>query len=83
MPSPRLDVLIQHLPGQVIPEAGLPGRAFRPQLFSLAVDPANPSLQQGGLQRHILHQVHHCMRMAGPGDGLTAREALVSEGLAR
>lgn len=83
---PRLDILIQNLPGQVIPEAGLLGRAFSDKLFSLALDPTSPafevSLQQGGLQRHILHEVHHCLRMAGPGYGLSAGEALVSEGLA-
>ncbi len=86
MSPPRLDVLIQNLPGQVIPEAGLLGRAFNHTLFSMAVDPANPafadSLTQGTLQRHILHEVHHCLRMAGPGYGLSAGEALVSEGLA-
>lgn len=86
MLPPRLDVLIQNLPGQVIPEVGLVGRAFTDKLFSLAVDPTNPaleeSLQQGALQRHILHEVHHCKRMAGPGYGLSAGEALVSEGLA-
>ena len=86
MPSPRLDILIQNLPGQVIPEAGLLGRAFTDKLFSLSVDPDNPafeeSLHQGTMQRHILHEVHHCLRMAGPGYGLTAGEALVSEGLA-
>ena len=86
MIPPRLDILIQNLPGQVIPEVGLLGRAYTERLFSLAVDPDSPaleeSLHQGALLRHILHEVHHCLRMAGPSYGLSAGEALVSEGLA-
>jgi hypothetical protein len=50
------------------------------------LDPQNPSLpaalQDGTLHRQLLHEVHHCLRMAGPGYGWTLGEALVSEGLA-
>jgi uncharacterized protein YjaZ len=31
----------------------------------------------------VAHEVHHCLRMAGPGYGRTLGKALVSEGLAR
>ncbi|MBN3965451.1 hypothetical protein IMW75_09175 [Pseudomonas gregormendelii] len=34
------------------------------------------------LHWRIIHEVHHCLRMAGPGYGWTLGEALVSEGLA-
>lgn len=82
---PRLDILVQ--PGHnVIPEIGLVGFAYRKSLFSLTLDPENPnlptSLHDGTLARQAAHEVHHCLRMAGPGYGRTLGEALVSEGLA-
>lgn len=84
-PSP-LDILVQRLPGAVIPETGTTGQAYRSSLFSLTLDPDNPnferSLGDGDLRRTVAHEVHHCMRMAGPGYGSTLGEALVSEGLA-
>ncbi|MCK1791319.1 DUF2268 domain-containing putative Zn-dependent protease [Pseudomonas violetae] len=83
---PRLDILIQRLPGETIPEMGIVGRAYRSSMFSMTLDPANPnflaSLRNGMLHRQIIHEVHHCLRMAGPGYGWTLGEALVSEGLA-
>lgn len=83
---PRLDILIQCMPEAVIPELGFAGRAYNSTLFGLAIDPGNPNLTQmlenGTLVRQILHEVHHCMRMRGPGYGWTLGEALVSEGLA-
>jgi len=86
MPPPRLDVLIQRLTGETIPEMGIVGRAYRGTLFAMTVDPDNAnfsqSLHNGALHRQIVHEVHHCMRMAGPGYGWTLGEALISEGLA-
>ncbi|WP_256390362.1 DUF2268 domain-containing putative Zn-dependent protease [Pseudomonas yamanorum] len=43
------------------------------------------SFRSGSLRRHVVHvvhEVHHCLRMAGPGYGWTLGEAMVSEGLA-
>lgn len=61
------------------------GRTGLPQ-HDVLHDPDNPhfadSLHNSALQRHIVHEVHHCLRMAGPGYGWTLGEALVSEGLA-
>ncbi|WP_420962547.1 DUF2268 domain-containing putative Zn-dependent protease [Brucella sp. IR073] len=86
LPPPRLDILIQRLTGETIPEMGIVGHAYRGTLFGMVVDPDNPnftdSLGNGALQRQIIHEVHHCLRMAGPGYGWTLGEALVSEGLA-
>lgn len=83
---PRLDILIQCMPEAVIPEIGFAGRAYSSSLFGLTIDPANPNLtgmlENGTLVRQILHEVHHCLRMRGPGYGWTLGEALVSEGLA-
>ena len=86
IPPPRLDIIVQRLAGETIPEMGIAGRAYRSTMFSMTVDLDNPnfirSLSDGALHRQIVHEVHHCMRMAGPGYGFTLGEALVSEGLA-
>ncbi|WP_094540419.1 DUF2268 domain-containing putative Zn-dependent protease [Brucella grignonensis] len=82
---PKFDTLLDRSI-HVIPEIGILGRAHNSMLFSLNFDPENPnfkpSLIDGTLQRQLLHETHHCMRMAGPGYGWTLGEALVSEGLA-
>jgi hypothetical protein len=85
--DPRvLDVLVARSSDGVIPEIGMCGRAYSRHLFSLTVDPDNPTfgtcLQDGTLRRQVAHEVNHCLRMAGPGYGRTFGEALVSEGLA-
>lgn len=86
MPPPTLDILVQRLAGNVIPELGMVGYSHRKTLFSLTVDPDNPNFEkavlEGAVSRHVLHEAHHCLRMAGPGYGRTLGEALVSEGLA-
>ena len=83
---PRLDILVRHQPGRVIPEIGIAGRAYSRTTFALSFDADNPnligSIGNGTLHRQIAHEVHHCLRMAGPGYGRTLGEALVSEGLA-
>jgi len=86
LPPPRLDVLIQRLPGMVIREIGMVGHAYRRSLFALTCDPDNENfarcLSDGTLRRQVAHEVHHCLRMGGPGYGRKLGEALVSEGLA-
>jgi hypothetical protein len=83
---PRLDILIQRLPGWVIPEIGMVGHSYRRSLFALTLDPDNPnfaqSLLDGAVRRTVAHEVHHCLRAAGPSYGKSLGEALVSEGLA-
>lgn len=85
MALPALDIIIQ--PGsQVIPELGLLGRAWHSSLFSLTLDVNHPQLMpaltNGSLTRQVVHEAHHCMRMASVGYGYTLAEALISEGLA-
>lgn len=86
MDPPRLDITVQRLRGQTIPETGDAGFAVRDSLFTMTIDPENPNfaanLAEGGLVRTVLHEVNHCLRMGGPGYGRTLGEALVSEGLA-
>lgn len=86
IPPPRLDIVIQRLAGWEIPEIGMVGMAYRPRCFGLTVNPDNrnfePALAGGALRRQVAHEVHHCLRMAGPGYGRTLAEALVSEGMA-
>lgn len=85
LPPPRLDILAQR-GSLVIPEIGMVGQAYRKGLFALTFDPDNPNfarcLSNGTLRRQVAHEVHHCLRMGGPGYGRTLGEALVSEGLA-
>jgi hypothetical protein len=65
---------------------GIAGHIYRRSLFALTLDPDNPnfasSLRDGNLRRHVVHEVHHCLRKGGPGYGNSLGEALVSEGLA-
>ncbi|MEM9013301.1 MAG: DUF2268 domain-containing putative Zn-dependent protease [Pseudomonadota bacterium] len=86
MAPPRLDILIQRMRNGGIPEIGMVGYAHRASLFSLVVDPENtafaPSLGNGTLRRQVAHEVHHCLRMGGLGNGWSLGDALVSEGLA-
>jgi hypothetical protein len=86
VPAPALSVELRHAPGRVIPEIGLVGYAPGATRFSLTFDSTNPhfapSLADGTLRRQVAHEVHHCLRHAGPGYGQSLGEALVSEGLA-
>jgi hypothetical protein len=83
---PRLDILVERRAGEVIPEIGMMGRAYRKTLLALTLDPDNerfpPCLHAGALRRTVAHEVHHCLRMSGPGYGHTLGEVLVGEGLA-
>ena len=86
LPDMALDILLQRLPGAVIPELGMTGFALRGDLFTHTIDPDNcnfeTALEEGGILRTAVHEAHHCARMRGPGYGRTLGEALVSEGLA-
>ena len=83
---PRIDMLIQRLPGQAIPELGMGGHSYRRGCMSITLDPDNQafaaSLGDGQFSRLLTHEVHHCMRYDALGYGETLGEALVSEGLA-
>ncbi|MBV8779218.1 MAG: hypothetical protein JO258_18640 [Alphaproteobacteria bacterium] len=83
---PRLDIVVQRLPGWVIPEIGLVGHSYRRSLFSLTLDPDNPnfaaSLENGTLRQQVVHEVHHCLRTAARGHGRSLGDALIGEGLA-
>src|SRR5689334_6232111 len=84
--APALAVELRHAPGRVIPEIGMVGHCSSATHFSLTFDSTNPrfasALADGTLRRQAAHEVHHCLRNAGPGYGRSLGEALVSEGLA-
>lgn len=85
--TPPIDVLVAYRhEGPIIPELGLCGFSFSPSLFLLACNPENPnfdsSVVDGAIRRQVVHEVHHCLRKAGPGYGGTLGEAIISEGLA-
>ena len=86
VPTPALSVELRHAPDWVIPEIGMAGFCQGAGTFTLSFDPGNrqftPSLADGTLRRQVAHEVHHCLRNAGPGYGPSLGEALVSEGLA-
>ncbi|UFN46911.1 DUF2268 domain-containing protein [Roseomonas sp. OT10] len=86
LPPPRLDILVQRLPGAGIPELGMVGHAYRKALFALTLDPDNPnfaaSLSGDALRRMVVHEAHHCLRMGAVGYSRNLGDALVSEGLA-
>jgi len=86
MPLRPLDILVQRRAGEVLPETGTGGEAYHQGLFSLTLDPDNPNFERaladGDIHRTVVHETHHCLRMAGPGYGWSLGEALVSEGLA-
>ena len=85
VPSSHLDILVQQ-GSEVIPQMGLVCFTNRKSLFSLVIEPENPnfaaSLADGTITRMVVHEVHHCLRMAVTGYGRTLGDALVSEGLA-
>ncbi|UWQ21624.1 DUF2268 domain-containing protein [Jannaschia sp. W003] len=87
VPCPALDLLLRRAgPEATLPDLGLAAVALEPRLMALNGDPSarafGRSLHDGALVRVLVHEAHHCLRMAGPGYGRTLGEALVSEGLA-
>ena len=87
VPLPPLEIEIKHVPpSKVIPEFGMVGHCYGPKRFTLSLAPENDNfasaLEAGALRRQVAHEVHHCLRNAGPGYGLSLGEAFVSEGLA-
>ncbi len=81
----EIDIVVQEIPGAVIPELGHVGHAPRGDLIYLTVDTGNPNLEDNlgePLERVVAHELHHVMRWKGPGYGATLGEVLVSEGLA-
>jgi uncharacterized protein YjaZ len=84
---PSLEVEIKHVPpSKVIPQLGMVGHCYGPEKFTLSFAPESdnflPALADGAVRRQVAHELHHCLRNAGPGYGLSLGEALVSEGLA-
>ncbi|MDO9711672.1 DUF2268 domain-containing putative Zn-dependent protease [Paracraurococcus lichenis] len=86
VPRPRVDLVIQAVPGGGIPGLGIGSHAFRRGRIDLTFDPGSADLPRSLagdlLRRMVAHEAHHCLRHAGPGYGRTLGEALVSEGLA-
>lgn len=83
---PAIDIVVQNVPRSGIPELGMGANAYRPNCFSLTLDPHHPrfadSVAEGAVQRLVVHELHHCLRFAAIGWNHTLGDALVSEGLA-
>ena len=87
MPAPSLDILLTRSdPRGVIPELGIGGWALGPTLvqmsFDLESEHLDPALDDGAVQRIIIHEANHCLRMSNRSDVQTLGAALVREGLA-
>lgn len=65
---------------------GISGFADLDKMMAMNCDPASDALLEsyhsGAFTRQVPHEVNHCLRMAGPGYGISLGEAMVSEGLA-
>lgn len=84
LPEQRVDVVVQ-AGAWVIPELGLNGYSPDAERVFLTLDPDSPHLQRAlpdTFTALLGHELHHCLRHAGPGYGTTLGEVLVSEGLA-
>jgi hypothetical protein len=82
----RVDVLV--VPGKwVIPEYGLTGQAGGKGRITITVDPESLRLRDTERAARLLgtlaHELHHVLRMRGPGYGTSLGESLISEGLAQ
>ncbi len=82
----EVDVVIQHLPDETVPELGIGGSCFRRGLVTISLDPGargfEDHLTSGVFDRTLAHELHHAMRWRTSGYGLSLGDALVSEGLA-
>lgn len=81
-----IDVVIQYLPDETIPELGIGGACFRRGLATISLDPDRADfedhLAQGVFSGTLAHELHHAMRWGACGYGISLGDALVSEGLA-
>ena len=77
-----IDVIIIDAPDQTIPEWGVGGYTYSPNVILVALDADYP-MTEDSLQRTFLHEFHHAMRWRGPGCGGSLAQMLVSEGLAQ
>ncbi|AOF90121.1 DUF2268 domain-containing putative Zn-dependent protease [Sinorhizobium sp. RAC02] len=81
-----VDVIIQYLPDETIPELGFGGSCFRRGLVTISLDPEasgfEDGLARGIFRRTLAHELHHAMRWDACGYGLSLGEAFVSEGFA-
>jgi len=87
LPIDQVDVVLQRAASTgVIPEYGFAGLARMGRIY-LSFDPDSPRLDDPQRGERILgvlaHEIHHLVRMRGPGYGETFGEALISEGLAQ
>jgi hypothetical protein len=84
LPIADIDVVVQAT-AFVIPETGIAGYTPAADTVYITIDPANPHLWKDFNTEFLAtlgHELHHCLRIDGPGYGRILGEVLVSEGLA-
>jgi hypothetical protein len=85
VPIPPVDVVAYVNPAFTTQGLGFGGYSPSANLILISVNPEFPELERSlkeELPGILAHELHHCMRWAGPGYGATLFEALITEGLA-
>jgi len=77
-----IDVLFLDAPDETIPEWGVGGYTYGPNVILVALDPA-AALEKEKIETTLVHEFHHAMRWRGPGCGGNLAQMLVSEGMAQ
>lgn len=80
-----VDIIVQNFTWGVIPEVGIGGSTPNSWLIHLNCDPTNEHFEaslEERLERTVIHEANHAMRLRGFGGAVTLGEAIVSEGLA-
>lgn len=77
-----IDVIVINAPDQTIPEWGVGGYTYGPNLILVALDP-EVEVSKESLVRTLLHEFHHAMRWRSEDCGADLAAMLVSEGLAQ
>ncbi|MBY0336073.1 MAG: DUF2268 domain-containing protein [Acetobacteraceae bacterium] len=81
---PPVDALVQR-GRDVIPEIGMGGWNYGPNLLRFSFDPDNPrfaaAMAEGALRRLVVHELAHAVRCAAIGWNHNLADALAAEGL--
>jgi uncharacterized protein YjaZ len=77
-----IEVIFLDAPDEAIPEWGVGGTTWSPNVIIVALDPTFP-ISETHIVATLVHEFHHAMRWRGPGCGGNLGQMLVSEGLAQ
>ena len=84
IPLPEVDILVIDNPFGAIPETGVGGFTYNPNLVQVSIDPENKNFKKNfrkEIASTVTHELNHCVRMT-KFKYRTLLDALVFEGLA-